>query len=88
VGIAITWPALLGATGVATYEIVTHQEAISRVLGFAFASTLALSAVNIAASNLVYLAVAAENWHPKLRTNVRGAWPGTAALASWCRCRL
>ena len=82
------WPVLLGATALATYEIVTHQEAISRVLGFAFASTLALSAVNIAASNLVYLAVAAENWHPKLRTNVRGAWPGTAALASWCRCRL
>ncbi|KAK9825842.1 hypothetical protein WJX81_002239 [Elliptochloris bilobata] len=69
-GIVIVWPVLLGLTALATYEIVTHQEAISRVLGFAFASTLALSAVNIISSNLVYLAVAAERWHPKLQTNI------------------
>ena len=80
-GIVIAWPVLLGATALATYEIVTHQEAISRVLGFAFASTLTLSAVNIVASNLVYLVVAAANWHPKLQTNVR-------ATLSWSReCR-
>ena len=71
------WPVLLGATALATYEIVTHQEAINRVLNFAFASTLSLSLVNIVSSNLVYLAVAAEKWHPKLRTNVR-------ALATTC----
>lgn len=70
-GILIAWPVLLGATALATYEIVTHQEAISRALGFAFASTLTLSALNIVASNLVYMVVAAANWHPRLRTNVR-----------------
>lgn len=69
--ILIAWPVLLGATALATYEIVTHQEAISGALGFAFASTLTLSAVNIVASNLVYMVVAAANWHPRLRTNVR-----------------
>lgn len=71
--ILIAWPVLLGATALATYEIVTHQEAISGALGFAFASTLTLSALNIVASNLVYMVVAAANWHPKLRTNVRRA---------------
>ena len=32
--ILIAWPVLLGATALATYEIVTHQEAISGALGF------------------------------------------------------
>ena len=80
--ILIAWPVLLGATALATYEIVTHREAISGALGFAFASTLTLSAVNIVASNLVYMVVAAANWHPRLRTNVRRTQQGVME----CRC--
>ncbi len=67
----VAWPAMVGGTAVATYLIVTNQDAIAARAGFGLAATLLLSAVSIASGMLVHFSVAAEGWHPRLRLNVR-----------------
>lgn len=62
---------MVGGTAVAVYLIVTNQDAIARHLGFNFASTVALSLVNVISTLLVHMTVVAEHWHPRQRTNVR-----------------
>lgn len=70
-GMVIAWPAMVGGTAVATYLIVTNQEAIAARCGFGLAATLLLSGVSIASGMLVHFSVTAEGWHPRLRLNVR-----------------
>ncbi|BDA42684.1 Transmembrane channel-like protein 7 [Coccomyxa sp. Obi] len=69
-GLVIVWPIMVGGTAVAVYLIVTNQDAIARTLGFSFASTVALSLINVISTLLVHMTVVAENWHPRQRTNV------------------
>lgn len=61
---------MVGGTALAVYLIVTNQDAIARHLGFSFASTVALSLVNVISTLLVHMTVVTENWHPRQRTNV------------------
>lgn len=70
-GLVVVWPLMVGGTAVATYLIVTNQDAIAARLGFGFASTVLLSAVNVGSTMLVHMTVVAESWHPRLKTNVR-----------------
>ncbi|CAL8467662.1 g7200 [Coccomyxa elongata] len=69
-GLVIVWPVMVGGTALAVHLIVTNQDAIARHLGFSFASTIALSLVNVISTLLVHMTVVTENWHPRQRTNV------------------
>lgn len=69
-GLIIVWPLMVGGTAIAVYLIVTNQNNIVQRTGFGLAPTVLLSCVTVISQMLVHMTVMAENWHPRLRTNV------------------
>ncbi len=67
----MVWPLMVCGTAAATYLIVTNNDLIIQRTGFGCAPLIMLSLVSVISNVLCTMSVLTEDWHPRMRTNVR-----------------